>query len=241
MHIGQKLIVPQDHLRPAQVRYCPVMVKNKNVIVNGGLYRGADLLKVIAVTSDSGYLYSLLDHHHHVLKALQEGAKNFEVVIEQVWSEDKYHQKLFKNKQTFSLDIAFYCRTMKGTWQQPFSSMEDLLHHGEKDPLRDFLGRTKIYDFYKNGQLVKTSYPEGPALWRKGLGELPVGMIKTPSFAEFILSDILRAFSFEETGDIKDIKIARGYLRQAKENPPETFPFIGWDGFHLDWLVLTPP
>ena len=238
MRIGQKRIVPQDHLRPAQVRYCPVMVADKRVVVEGDLYRGGDLLKVIVVSSDQGYFYSRLDHHHHVLKALQEGAKNFEVVVDALWSEDEYHQQLLKNQQTFFLDIAFYCRTLKGTWQQPFSSMEDLLHHGEKDPLRDFLGRTKIYDFYEKGQLVQTSYPEGPALyraiWRKGLGALPPHIIKTPSFAEFILSDILRAVGFEETGNDQDIKTAREYLRQAKKK----LPFVNWHGFHLDWLEI---
>jgi hypothetical protein len=172
------------------------------------------------------------------LKALQEGAKNFEVVIDALWSEDEYHQHLLKNQHTFSLDIAFYCRTLKGAWQDPFSSMAGLLNYGEKDPLRNFLGRTKVYDFYEKGQLVKTSYPEGPALWRKGLGGLPSYIIKTPSFAEFILSDILRAFGFEETGSDKDIETARGYLIQAKETPPGIFPFMGWERFHLDWLEI---
>ncbi len=214
------------------------MVANKSVVVEEDLYRGGDLLKVIAVTSDSRFFYSLLDHHHHVLKALQEGGKNFEVVIDALWSEDEYHQHLLKNQHTFSLDITFYCRTLKGSWQDPFPSMEDLLRHGEKDPLRDFLGRTKVYDFYEKGQLVKTHHPEGPVLWRKGLGGLPVGMIKTPSFAEFILSDTLRAFGFEKTEDVKDIETARRYLRQAKENPPESFLFTGWKDFHLDWLEV---
>jgi hypothetical protein len=242
LHIGQKLIVPQERLSPAQVRYCPIMFANKNVALEGDLYRGGDLLKVIAVSSDQGYFYSLLDHHHHLLKALQEGARNFEVIVDGIWTENEYHQRLLKNQQMFSLDITFYCRTLKGSWQEPFSSMEDLLHHGEKDPLRDFLGQTKIYDFYENGQLIKTSHPAGPALyraiWRKGLGTLPLHIIKTPSFAEFILSDILRAYRFEETGDIEDIETARNHLKQAKDNPPEAFPFVEWEGFHLDWLEI---
>ncbi len=240
MMIGAKIVVPQSLLRPAQVRYCPKMVADKTVTLESHLYRGGALLKVIAVQGSGGIFYSLLDHHHHVLKAIQERATHFEVLVTDIWPEADYHERILQDQQKFSLDIAFYTRTLQNTWQQPFLSMKDLLIWGEKDPLRDFLGRTKVYDFYEDGQRVKTYHPEGEALWRKGLGvlpgDLPEGMIKTPSFAEFILSDVLQALNFDPVTE--SVKEARHALSQAKTNPPAIFPFVGWEGFDLGWAQV---
>lgn len=231
--IGQKVLVPHTQLRPAQVRYSPEMLESKNVTVEDEVYRGGSLLKVISVQGAEPF-YSLIDHHHHVLKALQKGAKIFEVLIEDIWSEDQYHQQLQQSQKEFSLNLPFYCRSLTGKWGNPFSSMNGLLEHGDQDSLRAFMGNTKVHERYENGSLIDRSILHTPYIWKKIMGTPPKNLIPTPPFAEFILGDILRSFDFPEGS--RDPNLARQYLLQAKNSLPK--PFKEWQNFHLDWLEV---
>lgn len=231
--IGHHLQISYTQLRPAQVRYSPEIVAEKKVFVENGIYKGGKLLKVIAVQGNNPF-YSLIDHHHHVLKALQEDAETFEVLIEDIWSEEKYHQQLAQSQKEFSLNLPFYCRSIKGSWETPFHTMEELLHHGEKDSLRFFIGNTKIHERYEDGMLVDQSILNTTNIWKKVMGNPPKQCIPTPPFAEFILSDILRAFGFK--AGTPDLNQARHYLLKAKESLPTSFK--EWTNFHLNWLEI---
>mgnify|MGYP007132405321 CR=1 FL=1 len=225
-------------LRPAQARYCPLMVAAKEILLEGNLYRGGSLLKVIAVVGDNEPFYSLLDHHHHVLKSLQEGATHVETWVEAIWDEAIYYKTFSQNREEFSTNLTFYYWTLKGQWQDPFPSMQTLPEYGEVDSLRDFLGKTKKYTFYEGEDYIKTYHPEeqkSPFLWKKSWGDVPPNGNKSPYFAEFILADALRACGISENPTRDE---AHALLTEARLHPPFQFPFTGWKNFHLDWLEL---
>lgn len=225
-------IISHILLRPAQVRYSSEMMESKTVTLEGDLYRGGVLLKVIKVQGDKPF-YSLIDNHHHVLKALQMGAKHFEVWVEEVWTLDQYQKTLEENQRSFSPNLYFYLRNLKGEWGTPFLSMDHLLEHGEQDTLRHFLGANKTREFYQDGVLKDQSISGAP-LWRKVMGDPPKGTPLTPPFAEFILADVLIDQCFDGS-----IKHAKEILIRAKKNPAFIEQFKGWEGFSLSWLNLT--
>jgi len=230
--LTKKILIPFSSLRPAQVRYAPAMVANHKILIQDGVYDGGEALAVHEVV---GHFYSLIDHHHHVLKAIQEGATHGWGVVKNTWSLEEYQQRLQRDRLCFSQDISFYCRNLQGQWVDPFYSMADLLNRGEHDSLRTFVSLHKTKETYDYGVLVNQEPSIKPnSFWRKIIGNPPKDLISTPAFAEFILSDVLRAMGFLEHST--DTDHARHLLRQAKTNPPPVFPFVGWQGFNLDWV-----
>jgi hypothetical protein len=233
--LTKKILIPIEALRPAQVRYAPEMLERVSVSLKDGIYDGGDSLFVNAITNENHTFYSLIDHHHHTLKALQAGATHCWATVKNAWTKDDYAERLQEDASSFSTNLSFYCRTTKGEIKDPFLSMKDLLHKGEHDSVRTFVSLHKIKETYENGIIKKRETHEGfTPFWRKVVGKTP--LIQAPPFAEFILSDILRASGFLEGS--KDQAHARALLKQAKENPASISCFSSWKGFHLDWLHL---